>query len=260
MRVKLLSLTPHTSQNDHIEDIVARQESSNEARAKLKAVTDEWKALPADDKAAGAVKVIKAYQGEVNALTRRARAVESSFSTVFSDFAAAVDPVPALQAGTDAASTAADLQRSLTAARAEVSATDEELQGLANQEVTIRRLTERVEQLSAQLDSRVAEAVSLREAELTAAHQEELRAAHTAEGNALRRAALAQDTADAAVKRAQQAASAQAAAAAAGASSSSGAAAQVQLLSDELTMLTQQMHAMQAQNSTLNKRLREFAA
>ena len=260
MRVKQLSLTPHTSQNDHIEDIVARQESSNEARAKLKAVTDEWKALPADDKAAGAVKVIKAYQGEVNALTRRARAVESSFSTVFSDFAAAVDPVPALQAGTDAASTAADLQRSLTAARAEVSATDEELQGLANQEVTIRRLTERVEQLSAQLDSRVAEAVSLREAELTAAHQEELRAAHTAEGNALRRAALAQDTADAAVKRAQQAASAQAAAAASGASSSSGAAAQVQLLSDELTMLTQQMHAMQAQNSTLNKRLREFAA
>lgn len=222
-------------------------------------MTDDWKALSPEDKAAGAVKVIKAYQSEVNALTRRARAVESSFSTVFGDFQSAVDPVPALQAGTDAAAAAAELQRSLTAAQAEVSATDQELQGLANQEVTIRSLTDRVEQLSSQLDARVAEAVSLREAELTVAHREELEAARTAEGNALRRAALAQDTADAAVKRAQQAATAQAAAAASGASASGSTAAHVNQLADELNTVTQQMHALQAQNSTLNKRLRELS-
>ncbi len=253
-------MTTHASQNDHIEDIVARQEASTEARGKLKALTDAWKSLPTEEKAAEAVKVIKAYQGEVNALTRRARAVESSFSTVFNDFQSAVDPVPALQAGADAAATAADLQRSLAAARAEVSATDQELQGLANQEVTIRRLTDRVEQLSSQLDARVAEAVSQREAELTASHQQELEAARTAEGNALRRAALAQDAADAAVKRAQQAASAQASAAASSATTSSATAAQVSQLSEELNALTQQMHALQAQNSTLNTRLREMTS
>lgn len=248
------SLARH-AQSDHVDDMLARQQDSTASKSRLKAATEAWKAMDAAQRASQTVPLLKQYQAEVNALTRRARTAEAGFTDTLQGLMTAPDPSPALQAAVGAVTRAAKAQAAAATSASEAKAMEEELAGLQSQDVTIRQLTSRVEEMAAQMDARVADAVADREAELSAAHEAEMATAREAERDALRRLALAQDAAVSAKQQAAAAAASSAAEAEAAAASDAGTAAATSLLEGQVARLAADLAAAQAECKVLSERL-----
>ena len=133
------------------------QERSLKARKRLAESTKAFKGgaaagLGAEERLKAVGPLMKGYQEEIDALTKRAKAAEGAFVAVYKGLWEGPDPVGALEAGAEAARKVAELGESNARLRAELEEYREESARIVNREATVRRLEERVKSLEAEVE------------------------------------------------------------------------------------------------------------
>ncbi|CAI5938664.1 unnamed protein product, partial [Closterium sp. NIES-64] len=107
--------------------------------------------------------LLKAYQEEVDNLTKRAKFAEASFLGVYQKLYEAPDPVPSLASAAEVAANAAELAAENRRMHAELEEFRSESAHLKNQQATVRRLEERNRQLEQQMEEKVKEMVAMKQ-------------------------------------------------------------------------------------------------
>lgn len=156
------------------ETIVTAQTDSVASRKELASKTRDFKKLENDDKLEGIKTLLKAYQGEIDKLTQRARNSETAFLNVYKLLAEAPDPRPLLEASSDAVGVASSQSR-LTTENARLS---EQVARYADYD-TLKQKVLRLEMSSAET---VAAKVKAKQQEMEAAFDEERRGWKSREG------------------------------------------------------------------------------
>ncbi|PIA13542.1 hypothetical protein COEREDRAFT_48893, partial [Coemansia reversa NRRL 1564] len=77
--------------------IVDNQKTSLQERRKLAEKTKEFRAVPDSEKVTEFKPLLRAYQNEIDALTKRMKFAETSFLKLFKSLSEAPDPEPFLQ-------------------------------------------------------------------------------------------------------------------------------------------------------------------
>lgn len=198
-------------------ELVAQQEAGAASR---KGLTDAYKAfrkLPEEEKAAATGPLLKCFQEEVDALTRRSRLAEKAFLQFMAAMLEAPDPEPFLLAGLEAAQTSEQLEEELarsqsetraanaTAAQAleeaaierdrlqtDVADLERELTKLRNQDITLREMETRIIDFEGTMEAQIAARLTERESELRKVFEGELDAVREAETAAEARVAALQ--------------------------------------------------------------------
>ncbi|KAF4319912.1 hypothetical protein JM18_001229 [Phytophthora kernoviae] len=120
------------------------KDASVRSRKKLAETTKQFRRLDSDtDKAAGAGPLLKAYQEEIDHLTRRAKFSENAFFQLYKGLYAAPDPAPALAFVASSAGSE-DLAEENKKLKRELKEYEAEFASLKNQDITIRKLEEQV--------------------------------------------------------------------------------------------------------------------
>ncbi|KAG6574320.1 CASP-like protein [Phytophthora cinnamomi] len=144
----------------------SEKDASVRSRKKLAETTKHFRRLATDaDKAAGAGPLLKAYQEEIDHLTRRAKFSENAFFQLYKGLYAAPDPAPALalvasSSGTD------DLTEENRKLKRELKEYEAEFATLKNQDITIRNLEEQVAAAAREQEDAVHQQVEQRTREL----------------------------------------------------------------------------------------------
>ncbi|WVO21140.1 uncharacterized protein IAS62_002445 [Cryptococcus decagattii] len=160
-------------------ELVDNQKENLVGRKKLAEQTREFKKLPDDAEKFAAIKVLlKAYQGEIDALTRRSKMSETSFLNVYKLLADAPDPYPLLDAAVDQTVKVAEarmLENELARLREENGELKKSLGEAANVEEKRKKAESKVEQLEEKMDDLIRERVTQKENELNAEYDERIR-------------------------------------------------------------------------------------
>lgn len=202
-----LSLCNYLSQDESSIEIATRQDSSAEARKLLGEAIKNYKKLTVDEEKVKYVPtLLKDFQDEVDALTRRSRFAEKVFLQLVKDILEAPDPVPFLNQGmelgrqsgiykdevsrlkAELAETKAsahgigeDAKAELLRLQRENAALETELTKLSNQDITIRELETRIEEFEQTIENQVTERLLSRESELRKIFDTELESVREAE-------------------------------------------------------------------------------
>ena len=204
-------------QNQQGMEVAAKQDASAESRKALMEAVKNFKRLPDEERAAAINGLMKVFQDEVDALTRRARFSEKAFLSLWKDLMEAPDPTPLIANAADSARTIAKLidenaklTSSLAAAnaaanrgssdqaaeierlRSEVTQLEDELGKLSNQDITIRELEDRINEFESTIESQVTARLAERESELRKIFDSELEDVREAEMGAEGRVAALQ--------------------------------------------------------------------
>lgn len=199
--------------------VATRQDESAASRKALADAVRSFRKLADADQPASFAGLLKGFQDEVDALTRRAKAAEKELLSVLAEVLDAPDPVPCLSAAEEARLTSAHaaeessrlrdeaarfaeeakrLAQELAAAsaraaaaeaavadssrlRSELDAAESELRKLTNQDITIRDLERRLGEFESVVDESVAARLTEREQQLRAAFESELEGVREAE-------------------------------------------------------------------------------
>lgn len=174
--------------------VVDHQETSADGRESLKAVVRDFRSLPAAERPAKVGGLVKAFQGEVDALTRRAAFAEAAFFALYRSLESAPDPAPALREALGAAARGRRAEAEAEEARRELEEYRAELSGLKNQDHTLRRLQAQLREAEEHVDARVSAALAERAAgaDAAAAAAEAAAAEREAELRAAKEAAQAE--------------------------------------------------------------------
>ncbi|OQR86788.1 CASP-like isoform X1 [Achlya hypogyna] len=152
-----------------------QKEASLKSRKALADLTKRFRKLNDSEKAAGLPPLLKAYQEEIDTLTKRAKFSDNAFFALYKALYEAPDPVPALDAALEASTTAVTAGNSdIDALRKEIQAYEVEFATLKNQDITIRNLENKIASFEETLESMVEDKVNdrCRDLEYTAAMRE----------------------------------------------------------------------------------------
>ena len=156
--------------------IADNQERSAEGREALKEVIREFKKVSNEERGGKVGGVIRAFQAEIDALTRRQSFAESAFLGLYRSLDDAPDPVPVLAGCVAEVHRLAAPVAEVTALRKQVADYDREFRGLTNQSQTIRKLREELKEAEGKSIEALRQAAVEREEVMAQADQ----AAHAA--------------------------------------------------------------------------------
>ncbi|KAF1327147.1 Casp-like protein, partial [Globisporangium splendens] len=140
------------------------KDNSVRSRKKLAETTKAFRKLPDSDKVHGIGGLLRAYQEEIDNLTKRAKYSENAFFMLYKGLFAAPDPVPSLEAIADMKiQETEDENRRL---KRELKEYELEFASLKNQDITIRNLEDQVAKFEQDMDNMVHERVTLQCREL----------------------------------------------------------------------------------------------
>ncbi|KAE8254325.1 hypothetical protein A4X03_0g5737, partial [Tilletia caries] len=156
-----------------VEPIVDSQRNALLARKALAERTRDFRALPTDEHKLDALKpLLKQYQSEIDALSKRSKAAENSLLQLQTALAPAPDPYPLLEVILDQTAALTELD-SLKATNTRL---QKDLQSIhLASEKTQNALTDRIRQLESSFDTRLADGITASQHELTAKYDERLR-------------------------------------------------------------------------------------
>lgn len=166
-------------------EIVDNQKESVLGRKQLADRTKEFKKIPDDEKLNSFKGLLKAYQTEIDNLTKRSKVSENAFLNVYKVLAEAPDPYPLLEAAVDQTVKAAEAH----ALEAEVARLRAENAELRQSSSAFDGSKRRVEQLETRMDELVAQ----KESEINAAYDERMRNYEEREQDLHRQVALYRD-------------------------------------------------------------------
>ncbi|KAJ3803282.1 CASP C terminal-domain-containing protein [Lentinula aff. detonsa] len=159
-------------------EIVDNQKESLLGRKALADKTKDFKKIPDEDKLGAFKALLKAYQTEIDNLTKRAKISESAFLNVYKVLAEAVDPYPLLEAAVDQtvkASEVRDLETELRRLRDENAELRRRSQDLSNVEAARKKAEAKTEQLEQKMEEMIQERINQKENEFNATYDEKLR-------------------------------------------------------------------------------------
>jgi len=133
--------------------IADNQEDSVRKRRELAEATKEFKKKK-DCTSKDVAALVKAYQEEIDRITKRAKFGEGAFLALYQKLYEAPDPAPALTASLESLSRTAELEAQTRKMAQELADYRAESEGIKNQEVTIKNLEETVRTLQASLKER----------------------------------------------------------------------------------------------------------
>lgn len=139
----------------------------------------EFKKLPDDAEKLSAIKtLLKAYQGEIDSLTRRSKMSETSFLNVYKLLADAPDPYPLLDAAVDQTVKVAEarmLEVELARLREENAELKKQVGEMPAVEDKRKKAEARADQMEEKMDDLIQERVVQKENELNAEYDERMR-------------------------------------------------------------------------------------
>ncbi|WWC71958.1 uncharacterized protein I206_105917 [Kwoniella pini CBS 10737] len=160
-------------------ELVENQKENLVGRKKLAEQTREFKKLPDDAEKFNSIKVLlKAYQGEIDSLTRRSKMSETSFLNVYKLLADAPDPYPLLDAAVDQTVKIAEarvLESELNRLREENGELKKSLDEMKDVEDKKKKAENKVEQIEEKMEDLIQERVTQKENELNAEYDERMR-------------------------------------------------------------------------------------
>lgn len=109
--------------------------------------------------------LLKAYQEEIDQLTRRCKFSETSFSSLYKSLYEAPDPQGALEFLITMVTSGSTHQLEIERLKGEIQQYDEEFQRLKNQDITIRRLEDSLQEYRDKIEEKIAEEVNKRSEE-----------------------------------------------------------------------------------------------
>jgi homeobox protein cut-like len=137
--------------------IAEAQEVSVASRKRLAERTKEFKKSVQPDDFRSLAPLLKLYQEEVDALTNRAKFAQAAFLEVFKKMYEAPDPVHAIAEGLGASSRNAELEAKVLKTAQELEEYKTESRNIKNQQITIRRLEEKIRALEAECSAKDSE-------------------------------------------------------------------------------------------------------
>ncbi|KAJ4959773.1 hypothetical protein NE237_019683 [Protea cynaroides] len=154
--------------------IAENQENSQKNRRKLAESTREFKKASPEEKLSSFNSLLKAYQEEVDNLTKRAKFGENAFLSIYQKLYEAPDPYPALGSIAEQDLLLSELDSENRKMKVELEEFRTEATHLKNQQATIRRLEERNRQLEQQMEEKVKEIVEIKQRSLAEENQKTL--------------------------------------------------------------------------------------
>lgn len=135
------------------------QEQSAANRKQLADATREFKRSTAGEAAdseyvQAVAALLKRYQEEIDALTRRAKHGEGAFLDLYQQLSEAPDPAPALAAALEAETQLAQLTAQVSKVSSELAEYKAESKAIKNQDLTIRKQEETIRELTAALEAK----------------------------------------------------------------------------------------------------------
>ncbi|KAG7098747.1 hypothetical protein E1B28_000657 [Marasmius oreades] len=158
-------------------EIVDNQKENVVGRKALADKTKEFKKIPDNEKMTAWKGLLKAYQTEIDNLTKRSKASENAFLNVYKVLAEAPDPYPLLEVAVDQAVKAAeasDLELELKRVREENAELSRRVIDLSNVEAAKKKAEAKVEQLEQKMEELIQEKLAQKENELNAIYDEKL--------------------------------------------------------------------------------------
>ncbi|KAI8817411.1 CASP C terminal-domain-containing protein [Fimicolochytrium jonesii] len=159
-------------------EIVENQKESLLSRKKLAEATKDFKKVPDEEKLREFRGLLKAYQSEIDAITRRSKTAETAFLNLYKVFAEAPDPAVLFDTVADQAKQIAQinaLQSENQHLREELTQTRESLNSARKDEGTIMSLKGRLTKYEAMLEEMVTQKVEQKENEMKQAMDEKIR-------------------------------------------------------------------------------------
>ncbi|KAK9767154.1 hypothetical protein K7432_003246 [Basidiobolus ranarum] len=150
-------------------EIVNNQKDTSTTRRELAEKTREFKKVPDPDKPREVKTLLKAYQGEIDNLTRRLKYAEGCFLNFYKLFAEVPDPAPLISALIEETAKAAEnktLKSDLKRLKDELNENNLEISRLRGQEQENLLLNQRLARFEEKMDEVVTEKVELKEAEI----------------------------------------------------------------------------------------------
>ncbi|KAH9929496.1 CASP C terminal-domain-containing protein [Epithele typhae] len=159
-------------------ELVENQKESVVGRKALADRTKEFKKMSDEEKLTAYKGLLKAYQTEIDSLTKRSKTAENAFLNVYKVLAEAPDPYPLLEAAVDQTvkvAEARELEAELQRAREENAELRKRLNENTSLENAKKKADSRVEQLEQKMDDLIQEKVNQKENELNATYDEKMR-------------------------------------------------------------------------------------
>lgn len=174
-------------------EVVENQKESVVGRKALADRTKEFKRIPDEEKLNAFKGLLKAYQTEIDSLTKRSKTAENAFLNVYKVFAEAPDPYPLLEAAVDQTvkvAEAQELELELQRVREENAELRRRLNETSTLESAKKKAETRVEQLEQRMEDMIQEKVTQKENELNATYDEKMRNYEEREQDLQRQVAL----------------------------------------------------------------------
>ncbi|TFY71941.1 hypothetical protein EVG20_g1056 [Dentipellis fragilis] len=177
-------------------EVVENQKESVIGRKALADRTKEFKRIPDEEKLTAFKALLRAYQTEIDNLTKRSKSSENAFLNVYKVFAEAPDPYPLLEAAVDQTVKVAetrDLEEELQRVRGENADLRKRVAESASLETAKKKAELKAEQLEEKMETMIQEKVAQKENELNAAYDEKMRNYEEREQDLQRQVSLVKD-------------------------------------------------------------------
>ncbi|KJA20707.1 hypothetical protein HYPSUDRAFT_1090310 [Hypholoma sublateritium FD-334 SS-4] len=159
-------------------ELVDNQKENVVGRKALAEKTKEFKKIPDEEKLDAFKGLLKAYQTQIDNLTKRSKASDNAFLHVYKVLAEVPDPYPLLEAAVDQAvkvTEAIEHEAELLRLQVENAELKKRVNDFSSVENAKKKLETKVEQLEQKMDSLIQDKVSQKANELTATYDEKLR-------------------------------------------------------------------------------------
>ena len=150
-----------------VEEMRAAKTASISGRKRLNEITKTFRSKTKEEQAETVTEILKAYQEEIDQLSRRSKLSELSFYNLYKGIYEAPDPAAAIDGLISTVSSGSTNALEMEKLKTELAQYDEEFQKLKNQDVTIRRLEEELSLFKNNAEDKVEDIVAskLNEAE-----------------------------------------------------------------------------------------------
>lgn len=177
--------------------------ASINGRKKLNELTKTFRSLSKEEQQGMMLNLLKEYQDEVDQLSRRSKFAEASFYSLYKSLYEAPDPATTIEQLLYIVTNSSTYQLEVEKLKAELIQYELEFQQLKNQDITIRKLEEAIQEYKDNIDVKVQEEIQRSLVEIESQYEHKLNAVHDLQRAAEKRLAtslemqrLAQEQAD----------------------------------------------------------------
>lgn len=175
-------------------DMREMKTSSISGRKRLNDATKSFRAKSRDEQVVGMTELLKLYQEEIDQLSRRSKFSESAFYSLYKSIYDAPNPSVTIDGLINMVTATSTNQLEIERLKGELAQYDEEFQLLKNQDITIRRLEDQLDEYREQIEDKVMEEVSKRTSEVQAQAELKINEVKDAQKTAERRLAAVMES------------------------------------------------------------------